>query len=89
MTQLDAACTETVKRISDYLDGELGVGECVAIETHCATCPACAALVTSLRRTVGLCREAGGVPVPEHVRARARASIRQLLGGNGTAPKER
>ncbi len=88
MSQLDAACADTVKRISAYLDGDLAAGECVAIEAHCGHCPACAELVESLRRTVGLCREAGGVPVPDHVRARARASIRQLLG-NGSAPKER
>ena len=88
MTQLDAACTATGKRISAYLDGDLGAGECVAIEAHCATCASCAALVDSLRRTVGLCREAGGVPVPEHVRARARASVRRLLGGVDAGAKE-
>lgn len=72
-------CRETLERISAYLDGELGEGECHAIEAHCRTCPTCAAFVESLRRTSDLCREAGGRPLPEPVRQLARSRLAELI----------
>jgi len=72
-------CARILERISAYLDGELEVTECAAIEAHCARCPRCAPVVEGLRRTVGLCREAGRALLPEAVRQRARASVRRLL----------
>lgn len=72
-------CQEVLANISSYLDGELNPTACDAIEHHCRACPSCAALVEGLRETVGLCRQAGTVPLPEDVRQRARASVRRLL----------
>ena len=72
-------CQTILGGISAYLDGELDTTACDAIERHCRECPRCAALVTGLRDTVGLCRQAGSVPLPESVRERARASVRRLL----------
>jgi anti-sigma factor RsiW len=72
-------CAAILANISAYLDGELEVTACAAIETHCARCPRCAPVVEGLRRTIGLCRDAGSVPLPDAVRARARASVRRLL----------
>ena len=72
-------CQTILAGISAYLDGELDTTACDAIERHCHECPRCAALVTGLRDTVGLCRQAGSVPLPESVRQRARASVRRLL----------
>jgi anti-sigma factor RsiW len=72
-------CAAILTNISSYLDGELDATACAAIEAHCGTCPRCAPLVEGLRRTVGLCREAGSAPLPDEVRARARASVRRLL----------
>jgi anti-sigma factor RsiW len=73
------ACTAILANISSYLDGELEVTACEAIERHCLECPSCAALVNGLRETVGLCHRAATVPLPDAVRQRARASVRQLL----------
>ena len=72
-------CDEVLANISRYLDRELNTTACDAIERHCLACASCAALVTSLRETVGLCRQAGTVPLPEDVRQRARESVRRLL----------
>jgi anti-sigma factor RsiW len=72
-------CQAILTGISAYLDGELDTTACDAIERHCQGCPRCAHLVTGLRDTVGLCRQAGSVPLPEAVRQRARASVRRLL----------
>ena len=66
-------CGAMLAGISAYLDGDLDAAECQAIERHCQGCSRCAALVDGLRETIGLCREAGSAPLPEPVRARARA----------------
>ncbi|MGE5244281.1 MAG: anti-sigma factor family protein [Betaproteobacteria bacterium] len=68
-----------LERVSAYIDGELEDVECHAIEAHCQACPTCAAFIDSLRHTVGLCREAGGRPLPESVRALARSRIAELI----------
>jgi anti-sigma factor RsiW len=73
------ACNEVLAHISSYLDGELDTTACDAIERHCLACPSCAALVNGLRQTVGLCRQAATVPLPDTVRQRARESVRRLL----------
>ncbi len=76
---MNADCKAMLSAISAYLDGDLGATECAAIERHCAGCASCAEVVATLQKTVGLCRNAATVPLPEVVRARARASIRRLL----------
>ena len=72
-------CRALLASISAYLDGDLAATECAAIERHCRGCPACAAVIDGLRRTIGLCRDAAAAPLPEAVRQRARASIERLL----------
>jgi anti-sigma factor RsiW len=72
-------CRTILANISGYLDGELDTTACDAIERHCQQCASCAALVSGLRETVGLCRQAGSVPLPDAVRQRARDRVRQLL----------
>lgn len=72
-------CKEILAGISAYLDGELGTAACDAIDRHCQDCPSCATVVKGLRETIGLCRQAGSVPVPEAVRQRARDRMRLLL----------
>jgi anti-sigma factor RsiW len=73
------ACRETLQSISAYLDGELDATACEAIERHSLGCPGCAALLDGLRKTAGLCRQAAKFELPEAVRERARAAVRQLL----------
>ena len=74
-----SGCTAIFAHVSAYLDGELESTACDAIERHCEGCPTCAALVNGLRDTMGLCRQAASVPLPEAVRQRARDSVRRLL----------
>ena len=75
-------CATILANISAYLDGELEATECAAIEEHCSGCPRCAPVVEGLRRTIGLCRDAVAVSLPDAVRQRARASVRRLLDGD-------
>ena len=81
-------CKAILSNISGYLDGELDSTACDAIEQHCQGCPTCAALVNGLRETVGLCRQAASVPLPDAVRQRARDSVRRLLGSDTRSSKE-
>lgn len=74
-----SACRAILSGISAYLDGELDQTACDAIERHCRTCTRCLAVVEGLRETVGLCRQAASVPLPDAVLERARASVRRLL----------
>ena len=77
-------CRQTLAAISAYLDGDLDATSCQAIEQHCQACTHCDAVVTSLRDTVGLCRQAGSQPLPDAVRQRARESVRRLLDDDPT-----
>ena len=79
MTTAPWTCKEVLANISSYLDGELDTTACDAIEQHCLTCSSCGAVVTGLRETIGLCRQAATVPLPDDIRQRARESVRQLL----------
>lgn len=72
-------CKEVLANISGYLDGELDASACDDIERHCRGCADCATLVSGLRDTVGLCRQAGRTPLPDSVRQRALESVRRLL----------
>jgi anti-sigma factor RsiW len=78
----DARCRDVLAEISAYLDGELAATACSAIEEHCQACAACADVIAGLRRTIGLCRQAGAAEVPAAVRERARAQVRRLLEGD-------
>jgi len=79
MSESQTECRAILAKISAYLDGELETTACDAIEQHCQGCASCAALVKGLRETVGLCRAAASIPLPEPVRQRARDSVRVLL----------
>ncbi len=78
MTSPDT-CRDIVAHISAYLDGELERAACEAIERHCGGCARCATLVTGLRESIGLCRQAGAAPLPHDVRERARRNLERLL----------
>jgi anti-sigma factor RsiW len=79
MSGTPSACQPILANISAYLDGELETTACDVIERHCHECASCATLVSSLRETVGLCRDAGSRPLPDAVRRRAQESVRRLL----------
>jgi anti-sigma factor RsiW len=85
MTSRLPACRETLENISAYLDQELDATACERVESHALGCEPCAALVSGLRTTLGLCRRAGEMDLPDEVRRRARASIQRLLGGGTPA----
>jgi hypothetical protein len=62
-------CAEVNDRIVDRLYDELGAVERAAFDAHVDTCPACAAEVASLRRTLGVAREAVRGPLAQDLPA--------------------
>ncbi len=75
----DNDCARLLQQVSEYLDQELDAATCSVIEAHCRECQDCAGVVEGLRRTVGLCREPRGRPLPAAVKAKAQEAIRRLL----------
>lgn len=80
-------CVKVLAQIQAYVDGELDVLECSAIERHCTACDACAAIVRGLQETIGLCREVGRAPLPESVSGRAREQVKRLLESSRVTPE--
>jgi RNA polymerase sigma-70 factor (ECF subfamily) len=78
-----ADCKELFAALSQYLDKELPPGDCAAIEAHIARCAPCVEFVTSLRKTVELCRGAKVSPelppMPEEIREKLLEAYRQSL----------
>lgn len=85
---MTAECRRVLASVSAYLEGDLDSTTCESIETHCRTCAGCADVIAGLRKTVGLCRQAGSTLVPEAVRQRARDSVQRLLDGESVAHRD-
>ena len=77
----EVTCDTLLAQLSSYLDGELPELTCAVIEQHAGLCDQCGRLIEEFRTATGLCRSAGTAPLPDDVRARAKARVRELLGG--------
>lgn len=65
------SCRHLLSSLSDYIDGDLGVELCEAIDHHLQDCDNCRIVVDSLRKTVRLYRENSvEVEIPIEVRSR-------------------
>jgi anti-sigma factor RsiW len=73
------SCEALLSQISAYLDGDLSAATCESIEQHAQTCPNCDKVIADFRATTGICRRAADAPLPDAVREKARARIRELL----------
>jgi anti-sigma factor RsiW len=74
------ACVDLFARMSEYLDGELDGDIRRKIEQHLTQCRSCRTCLTTLRRTVALCREMGSLPIPEDVSRRLKKYFSSLVG---------
>ena len=72
-------CPDVAAMLSRYLEGDIGPEACDAMARHVATCTSCDAECASLRRTVGLCREAGAGELPKDVQARVRRALEAVV----------
>lgn len=74
--QVPPGCPDVVALWSQKLEGDLSPGDCAAMETHLATCPACGAACEALKRTLFACQRAGSGPVPPEIQAKVKAAVR-------------
>jgi anti-sigma factor RsiW len=72
-------CRELVGLLDDYLDGALGAGAAAELERHLAGCDACHAYLATYRATRRLGAAATRVEMPEEMRERLRAFLRDRL----------
>lgn len=85
-------CKDLFAVLSQYLDADLTPADCAAIEQHIAGCPPCVEFVNSLKKTVELCRSAGGSPEPpplsDEVRQRLLEAYQQSMDKRNSATKQ-
>ncbi len=72
-------CEKDIKRLSEYLDGELDESACREIEQHLRECPECRACVESMRKTIRLCKEAAVEEIPMDARRRLHAMLQECF----------
>lgn len=70
-------CGGMVKKISDYIDGEINETALLKIEAHLSGCKSCAAFIKTLRKTIlTLRKKATEVKLPSQMRNRLRLQLR-------------
>jgi predicted ChrR family anti-sigma factor len=74
-------CEETAATLSDYLDGVLPLGKLLQVKVHLYRCPACRALLATLRALPELMAQAAQVPEP--IPAEAQAALQGALARLG------
>jgi anti-sigma factor ChrR (cupin superfamily) len=70
-------CTDLYRRLSDHAEGRLDEGDCAAIEAHLRECSPCGELRRDLEALARLCRESRRPRMPEGVRRRIEALLRE------------
>ena len=70
-----ASCLKVLRRLSAYLDRELGDDLCKEIRRHLGICPPCEVFLKSLRQTIDLCRQAEAAPLSPAQKARLRSQL--------------
>ena len=71
-------CLELFEKLSEYLDNELDEATCKDIEKHIKACVPCFVCLQTLKRTVDLCKQACGRPIPEDFSKKLRQVIQNL-----------
>ena len=77
------SCRRIRRRLSPYLEGDLGDAERARLRTHLETCTACAAELDALQRTLGLLNGLPDVEPPPHLAQRIIARLRDGEGEPG------
>ncbi len=74
-------CVALFAKLSEYLDGELELGDCAGVEGHLADCERCQEFLESLRRAIAHVASLHTPELPENLKrdilsayARARGS---------------
>ena len=77
-------CPDVLTLFSQHLEDEISADVCAEMERHLESCGRCRGACETLKRTLALCRTAGGpLPVPAAVQASLRTALRNLVAENG------
>ena len=70
-------CRQMLRRLSDYIDGELDPSICRSIEAHMPDCRPCRAFIRSLRKSVRILNKSGrrAARPPERLRRELRKRL--------------
>jgi anti-sigma factor RsiW len=72
-------CRDVVKKLSDYLDGELEPAVAQDLHRHLSGCKECTLIVNQTKLTVEIFCNAEMVELPEQVRTRLHEALRRKL----------
>lgn len=72
-------CEDVVSVLQGYFDGTLAPGLAAAIERHFRHCPDCRAFSRTYGETIRLTGELAAADIPDEVRRRVRAALRERL----------
>ena len=70
-------CSKLFAQLSEYIDRELDEVTCQSIEKHIAQCPPCQACLSTLKRTVALCKQMDSDKVPQALKQRLQEMMKQ------------
>jgi len=70
-------CDDLLRRLTEYADGALDEGLCEAIRGHLAGCDPCADVQRDLESLARLCGCGERLRMPEHLRRRLTARLRE------------
>jgi len=74
-------CPDVLTMFSQHLEDEISAELCAEMEKHLDGCARCRGTCDTLKRTLALCRSAGGsVTVPAAVQASVKTALRDFLG---------
>ncbi|MFQ5777599.1 MAG: anti-sigma factor family protein [Terriglobia bacterium] len=73
-------CEEVIRKLNDYLDGELDSTLKQGLEKHLLQCADCDIVVDTTRKTVDLYCNCESLPLPDDVRERLNRALAKKLG---------
>jgi anti-sigma factor RsiW len=74
----ERGCKQIFAALSSYLDGELRVRDCRALEQHLQGCKPCLAYLESLKTTIEACRQYRVRKIPRPS-PQVRAALRKVI----------
>ena len=72
-------CQRVFRELSNYIDGDLDPVLRVELEVHLTVCQNCCLVVDQTKKTIELFCNSELVPLPEDVRAKIHAALREKM----------
>jgi len=72
-------CTEVMRQLSEYLDGELDAALVQELERHLRDCQDCRVVVDTTRKTIEIYCNTEPAPLPPEIRTRLHEALARRL----------